>query len=354
MSVTGFYTVGELTQVLPNFPKSTPDLQSPSLLGGGNPADWNQSLDFSAARMLKDLSLCGIPLYPSILGLRSLTGLRLTDRRFKLHLDTLLDFLEANHSLESVGLGIGWTEPSLRCSWRQTPIGNQLRRLSIFCDEAADGRALISNIPLPRGAALEIHYGYPDVTLTAMLSGVSLTHLSNLPFPTFMEYQTFPRTIRLLGPNGSFLYDGNFSEQRAFQEFPLLPLGNIRKLRLKYRKSLLSSVLRLSSFPSLEVLVIDSTEGGVPLSTALPDPTCSSLNTLAFLDCVITESFITELTQFAFRRGGPTSASLHRVVIIGSSDEHFPQASAASIARLREHVPVVEVMEGSELSMDLL
>ena len=42
----------------------------------------------------------------------------------------------------------------------------------------------------------------------------------------------------------------------------------------------------------------------------------------------------------------------HRVVMVGQSDGFLP--TVASIERLRKHVPVVEVMEGTELPKDLL
>jgi len=342
--------VEKLTRALPNFFKSMPSLRSLTLEAGS----WSQHidpLDFSAAHALKELSLHSIPLYPSILNLRTLTKFSLVDYYFNLHLDILLGFLEQNHSLQSATLCIGFMQPPLRRSQRQTPIENRLLHLSISCDETADGRALISNIALRSGAALKINYRHPEVTLTAMLSGVSMAHLRNLSSPTFMEYQTFPRVIRLAGPDGSFSYSGTYSSEGTFREFPLLPLDSIRDIHLKYRKSWVPTELHLSSFPSLEVLVIDGTDSRIPLSTVLPDSASSSLKTLAFLNCAITEDFMGELVRFASRREKRIPALLHRVVIIDSSDERLP--SVASIARLRKYVPVVEVMDGRELPKDV-
>jgi hypothetical protein len=69
-----------------------------------------------------------------------------------------------------------------------------------------EGQALISGIALSKGAKLEFH-GCPTsgygVGVNDILSGISTTHLSNLPSPTFMEYRAYTRDIRLLGPNGS-------------------------------------------------------------------------------------------------------------------------------------------------------
>jgi len=357
LSVVRPTTIEEVTRALPKFSKSMPNLRSLTLWAPGE-ANWSQHidpLDFSAAHTLKDLTLHKIPLYPSILSLRTLTKFTLADSHFGFHVDTLLDFLEQNYLLESVTLCIRFVEPSLRHSQRQTPIWNRLRHLSIICSEpAADGRALISNIALQRGAALEVQCDYREVSLTAMLSGVSRTHLRNLSSPTFMEYEISPRSIRLVGPDGSFSYHhGTYSPgEGTFKEFPLLPLDNIREVRLKYRKSWDPTELHLLSYPSLEVLVISSTGSG-PLSSLfpLPDSISPSLKTLALLDCAITESFMTALAQFASRREKRASTSLRRVVIVYSSSNQLPKE--VSIAQLRRHVPVVEIMEGRELPKDL-
>ena len=352
LSVVRPVPVEQLTRALPNFFKSMPSLRSLTLEAG----DWGQHidpLDFSAAHTLKELSLHSVPLYPSILNFRTLTKFSLVDYHFDLHLDVLLGFLEQNQSLESATLCIGFGQPSLHNSQRQTPIENRLLHLSINCDETAAGRALISNIALQRGAALEIRCRRPEISLTAMLSGVSIAHLRNLSSPTFMEYQTFPRAIRLVGPDGSFSYSGIYSSEGTFRDFPVLPLDNIRELRLKHRASRAPTELHLLPSHSLEVLVINSTDSR-PISTLLPlpDSISSSLKTLALLDCTITENFMTELVRFASRREKHTSASLHRFVIAYSSNDQLP--SEASITRLRRHVAVVEVMEGRELPKDLL
>ena len=356
LSVISFFTLEEPVQALPDFPKSMPNLRSLTL-HIPEQAEWsplNDSFDFST-HMLRVLSLYNIPLFPSILGLKTLTELTLFDDNSNLHLDTLLDLLEENHSLESATLGINFAGASLRREQRKTPIGNQLRYLSICCDYAMDIRALISSIALRKGANLKIYYGdhYNDEGdgLTDILSGVSLTHLPSLSSPTFMEYRSSPRIIRLLGPGGSFSYESNFSLGIVFREFTVLSLDSIREFRLKYHASV-PRELYLTSFPSLEVLAIGTSTCESTLSIVLPDPASSSLKTLAFLNFHATEDFMAGLTQFASDRENTTSASLNRVVILNQSNKRLP--TLASIERLRKHVPVVEVMEGMEFPKDLL
>ena len=353
LSVTSFLTIEELTKTLPSLLESIPNLQSLTLAKSRR-ADWAQVIDpfdFSA-HTLRDLSLHNIPLYHSFLSLRSLSKLRLVDYHFNLHLDTLLNFLEENHSLESVDLMIGFVEPPLRRSQRRNPIGNRLQHLSISCNNTMDGRALISSITLRRGGALEVYCDSGDLGLTDILSGVSLSHLPNLSSPTFMEYRSYQRRIRLLGQDGSFLFDDYSNSENPFQEFPLLPLDSIREFRLEHRALSIPTKLHLSSFPSLEVLAIDGGTYNSPLSIVFPGPTSpSSLKTLALLDFGVTEDFIAELTQFASNRKSTASASLNRVVILNSSNGRLP--SAASVERLRKRAPVVEVMQGKKLPKDL-
>ena len=214
--VFSFFTAEELAKALPDFPRSMPNLRSLKL-GKSGQADWSLLVGpfYFSAHTLRVLSLDNIPLFPSILGLKTLTELSLRHRDFNLHLDTLLDFLEGNHSLESATLEVSFADASLRHSQRRAPIGNQLRHLSIYCDDAMDGRALISSIALQKGADLQIRYSncYSDerVGLADILAGVPLTHLPSLSSPTFMECRPSPRIIRLLGPGGSFLYEGYFN-----------------------------------------------------------------------------------------------------------------------------------------------
>ena len=63
------------------------------------------------------------------------------------------------------------------------------------------------------------------------------------------------------------------------------------------------------------------------------------------MDCDIAEDFLAHLAQIALYR-----EKLRRVVIIDSNGQFPP---AASIQRLRECVPVVEVLEGKEFPKDL-
>ena len=146
-----------------------------------------------------------IPLYSSVLKIRTLTEFVLLDHYFNLHLDTFLDFLEENRSLASATLEITFKKHTLRSSRRQTPIRSRLRYPEIACSDATDGQALISSIALSKGAELRL-YCFPlnlgGVVVNEVLSGISTTHLPNLQSPTFMEYRTHSRAIRLFGPNG--------------------------------------------------------------------------------------------------------------------------------------------------------
>jgi len=357
-----FSSTEELKRALPNFPRSTPNLQSLTLRPVLNKrGERNRSADpfESLANTLKHLSLNNFPLYPSFLRLRSLTQLDLFDYRFNLHLDTLLNFLKENQLLETATLNIGFAEPSLRSSRLGTAIESRLRYLSIRCNDQMDGKALISGIALQRGAHLEIDHTNTNGTLRDILSGVSVKHLSNLSSPTFMECQSYCRSIRLLGPNGVFSFKSLHGPEDPFSELPLpfLTLANVREFHLVHRRSELAPYLKPTVFhpsflPALETLALNcETSVSHFFSILFSNPSSSpSLKTLAFLDCNLTEDFMEELTEFASNRKNTASARLHRVVIINPKGK-FP--SIASIETLGKNVQVVDVRMGKEFTKDL-
>ena len=348
------WRVEDVATALPDFPQSMPNLRSLKIIKGPIP-DWDRTADpfGSFSHSLRCLTLKNIPLYPSFLNLGTLTTLSLNDDNFHLHLDTLLDFLEANHSLQSATLCVSFMEPSLRSSQRQSPIGNQLQHLSISCMYVTEVQALVSNIALQRGAHLEIW----SARLNQILSGISTTHLTNLPSPTSVEYEIQPRRIRLSGPNGSFSLDSfRGSTSDLFVEFPFLPLANVREFHLIDHESswtprLSPATDHLSSLPSLKTFTFEC-ETGIPyLSTLLLNSSSPpSLTTLAFLNCDLSDLSVEVLTRFASNRKNTTSTRLHRVVIVDSGGK-FP--SAASIDALEKHVPAVDVVRGEKLPTDL-
>lgn len=346
-----FSKIEELAQVL-NFPKSLPNLRSLSLTRPRDTIQVNHTdlFDFSAHTALRELSLYNIPFVPSILSLRTLTKFSIFNYGFELPIDTLLGLLDANRSLESASLTMGFAEPSLCHTYRKTPVGRNLRHLSISSDDPRTLRAFISNIALRAGGNLDIRHTGNNAGLTGVLSGVSTECLPGLSSPVFMKYRPFPRSIQLLGPGGSFSYEGLVNTEGPFGEFPLLPLTGIRELHLEGRGSWILRQFRLSCFPSLEVLAVDGSSKVSLLTPVLPDPASSpSLKTVAFLDCVITDDFMAQLAQVALDRKN-ASAPLNRVVIMNSGGE-FP--AAASVERLRGCVSVVEVLGGREFPKDL-
>ena len=366
LRISELTTVEEIAQTLPNFPLSTPNLQSLELSLSDEGDEWDPSVDPFGLfpPTLSDLSLHDIPLYPSFIDIRTLTQFTFHNQRFSLPLDTLSTVLEENQVLESVNLMNHFPEisPPLHLSQRRAAIGDRLRHLRIHCWSAVvDAQILISTISLRRGAHLEICSGC-GIGLNEILSGISTTHLANLPGPTFMEYESHPREIRLHGPNGTFSFNNFDGLEPLFVEFSVLPpLTDVREFRFIHRTLLISPPghelsHQLISLPALETLAIEcDMECDSDLSDAL-SPLMSnasdhpSLKTLAFLNCVITDEFMKELTRFASNRKNTALAGLHRVVIV-HTDGMFP--SAASIRALQRIVPVVDVRFGKELPTDL-
>jgi len=347
--------IEDITERLPNFPLSMPNLRSLDLArteyddvsGLDSPLDPFRSFPTT----LTSLCLYDIPLYPSFLKLRALRELRL--HYYKIHpaLDTLLNFVEDNCSLESVGLTINFHNPPSSSSRHRSATTNRLRHLSVSCLDATTARTLISNIPLRRGARLDLTFRDQDVDLNDILSGIPTTHFPNLPSSTSMWYRASPRAIQLIGPNGSFSYYHDFPPGIPFTEFSVLPLTNIRELRLVYDGPPIT--FDPSSFPVLETLTLKCITGMSRLfSTWLLDHSLfPSLKTIGFFECAITEDFMEELTRFASNHNNTVSARLRRVVIV-HRDGVFP--SAASIHRLERHVSIVDVWFGTNLPVDLM
>ena len=351
-------SIEELVQTLQNFPQSMPNLRSLTLTRESESPNRDWSIDPFGPSIpaLTHLSLKYIPLYPAFLHLRTLTSLTLSSYNFNLHLDTLLDFLEENHSLNRLNLCIGFAASARRSSRRQAPIRNRLQSLVIFSVSAMDANALISNIALKCGAHLNITLYDPSAGLNDLPSAISMTHLSNLRSPTLVKYDHERMSIRLLGPNGSFSLEA-FNRGDPFAGFPPAHFANVRTFQ--HSRSELAGyplepiVFYSSSLPTLETLVVEN-EATVSflLSDLFSDPSSSpSLRILAFFDCDLNENFMEELTLFASDRKKTTSAWLYRVVIVNSKGI-LPRF--ASIKALRKHVPVVDVQIGEKLPASVI
>ena len=216
-----------------------------------------------------------IPLYPSFLDIRTLTELSLRYKKVKPHLDTLLELLEGNHSLERVKIKIYFKDFPTPFSQVRAATANRIQRLSISPPNARIARTLISSIPLQRGAHLEVKAYSEGLGLNNILSGISITHLSNLQFPTSLEYRSEARRIRLDGPNGSLSYHHDGSSPTPFIEFPVLPLIYVQRVVLV--DSSPPMALPPSFFPSLQTLTIKGdtdTDVSHLFSTLLPSLPC--------------------------------------------------------------------------------
>ena len=109
----------------------------------------------------------------------------------------------------------------------------------------ADGKALISNISLRRGAHLEIH-SCGDAELKLVMSEVPIVRFANLPSPISTEYQYHghKRSFRPLGPNGGVV---------LLQESPMLSIPRspfaerARVLELRYLRTFMEEPTQFAS-----------------------------------------------------------------------------------------------------------
>lgn len=190
LEFSGLTTPEELINTLPNFPQAMPTLRSLSLSLWGSSTFWDPEIDpfKSFPSTIQSLLLHHIPLFPSFLDITTLTKLTLHNFDFDHPLDVLLNMLERNPLLTSVEIMLILGNPTYRVSHRRTPIKNKLDHLSLTCYDAGTCRMLLSNIPLQKGAHLEIGNRDSSAGSNSILSCASATHLANLPSPTHMRY----------------------------------------------------------------------------------------------------------------------------------------------------------------------
>lgn len=361
--------IEDLTQTLPNFPQSTPNLRSLRLSHKVTELEWDPSIDpfVLFPSTLRSLSMSEIPLYPSFLGLGTLTTLSLHYYEVCPPLDTVLDVLEGNRLLESVDLQIAFDEPPAWTShFDESPVWtsqhrtvalNRLQCLSITFRDQPIVRALISSIPLRRGAHLVITFDAegPDLMLNGILTGMPFANLPNLLSPTFVEYRSYPPLMRVIGPNGSFSYHSDWIPFNVIEELLVYNFAKVKKLHLYPATTDSYEAIHPTFFPTLETLAIEGDADTDMLhlfSTLFPEPSFfPSLKTLGFLDCDITEEFMEELTRFASDRKKTASAWLHRILFV-HRDGEFP--SGTSIHKLRRIVTIVDVRMDDKFPKDLV
>ena len=346
-------TPQDLIQTVPNFPRSTPNLRSLEISLCDDAPNWDPAIDpfGSFPSTLRHLFLDDIPLYPTVLRVRTLTKITFQNFEFSFPLDPLLTLLEENPLLEHAVLWIEFTGPALRVSQRRVPVRNKLRHLGVTSTDVENIKALVSSIPLQRGANLEIVAFNWSAELKGILSGIPATHLANLRSPTHMY--TCEGDIKLSGPNGSFSFSG-LSPSEAFRVGSSLPsFKDIQELRFGYpgQRRSIPRVFDPSPFPALETLALEHDSNvSNTLSLLFSSPKSSpSLKTLAFLHCNLTGDFMEELVRFASNRKNTTSAWLYRVFIAHSGE--FPGIDP--IRALGKYVPVVDVRFATKLPTDL-
>ena len=354
LTVSNLPTAKDLVQAIPGFPQSMPSLRSLEVKSSwtqiSRQRDPDRSIDpfESLSPSLRHLSLLYTPLYPSILDLRNLVEFTFFDPfSGPVALDHFLTMLEENCSLTNMVLYIGLLEPTPNGLRRRAPISNQLEYLSVSCGNPEGIRGLISHILLKPGAGLQIQSFSVQGGLNDILSDIPATHFPNLRSPTHMlSYDT---SIQSSGPNGSLCFRHPSRLEVPLLELPLLSFGSIRELLLQ--GSPCNRTLDPSIFPTLQTLAIEG--NGSPqctLSALFSSPGSSPLlETLVFLDCVLSEVFTESLVRFVSKRKDAASAGLGRVVIVHKNQE---APSAKSIFSLESHATVV-IGPSEELPEDL-
>lgn len=322
----------DLLEAFPDFPQAMPALCRLKISPSSDFTPLSDDPFKSFPASLKHLSLAAIPLYKSILKIRTLTKFTLGDPAFAHPLDTLLTFLEANVSLKHVKLKIRFKNPP--SSKRQCPIGNQLHHLSLNCETLEDIKALISQISIEKGGTLKISCFTHKESQDA-LQEICKIQSTTLSSPTHMRCNRMD-WIQLSGPNGNFELEGICRPVWDLTRLPPL-FKTVQELHLQ--EIIISD---LSIFPALQVLAIDynGKDALCPLfsSSFLLSEQSSSLKTLVFQLLQFSECFMRQLIQFVSKHRDIMSMGLDQVIIICRDKDQFPSDNMLGILKLKEYV----------------
>ena len=370
LSLTGYSSKKGVLDELPGFFASPmPHLTSLELKQTKQPAELFPPDEtttppiFQNVSKFKSLHLTLIPLYPTLFNIPSLVELELVD--YTIPFGKFIGFLESNIDLETITLRLDFVKGSVITAPERMVSLPRLRHLALtFGEENGIGaRGLFSCLSLPRSVRVELHVepepdSDADIFLASFLPHPPTPVHDLLARVTTIKYQVDPRELHLSGNVGSFSFHTPITSEEIYDEFSLFSTSAVREFHVRPdgwfdHENLVGDLPQaLERLPMLEVLAL-SRASLLPgsLSALSTEPLlCKSLNTIAFLDCQVTQDVITELEEIATKREHSTLARLHRVVIVNDSYE-LPDTN--SIKKLRRLVPRVDAMVGDELP-DLL
>ena len=329
-------TTGGLFQTFPDFPRSMPRLKKLELSLSEDSPRWEDGRDpfRSPPPGLKYLLLWHVPLYPSFLRLRNLTYFKFKDPRFDRHIDMLLEFLEGNHSLETVDLDIEFAKGDHRRPALRGPMNGstKLSHLRVASQDPEVVSALVSRISPRCCGSLWITSCHPNTRFADILSCIPTGYFLNLLSPDRMGFN-FNFGVELSGQNGNFYFSGPPGSLTTLACFPLSHYINIRELCL-WRVHPVTLDPRL--FPALEALFIKDDKSMLDiLSGFLSSPESSPmLETITFANCNLSADFMKKLAQFVSKRKDTACTPLSRVEIIHVNTD-------VDDRELRKHVQVV-------------
>jgi len=359
LSLTGYLSIEAVANDLPclsAFPM--PNLSSLELQQTEEPAELFPSSQaplppvFQNVSKLESLRLTRTPLYSALFSITSLRELRLTGYTSLFHFEEFVEFLASNLKLEIAALDVRFVEGSVRTLPGRMVALTRLRHLSITCTEPIDAKGLLSRITLSRGVHLEVtSIGTDQPRLDSFLPSPP-TPIQRALYPiTAIRFQYNPMGLRASGSNGSFSFRSSHPTSRR-PEIYLFPAASVREFHVNMTPwPLFPAFLPwlLPQLPGLETLVITHCASFLTAAfdSLVGQPLlCPSLKTVAFFNCTLTPEAMVEFGDVMAKRKGSGAAWLHRVVIVSSTG---PLPDYASVQRLRQHVPHVDVRVDDKL-----
>ena len=364
LSLSVYPPIERVVDVHPDFFASAPDLTSLEFKNRLEPAKWFPSKEapmpslFRNVSKLVSLHLANAPLYPTLFNIASLVELKFVGH--KIYFQSFIEFLESNHSLETVVLELTFVKSSVLTAPGRKASLPRLRRLTLTCGYPIDARGLLSCLSFSRGVKIVIQESEPGRSCgdLALFLPSPPTPIQDLlaPITTIKSWHWW---IYISGNDGSFSFQSSTNPQKSNQEYDLFDTGTVRQVHMQDctpygrigpddKKS-----WPLECLPALEVLIISGPrQGPGPIAALAKDPTlCPSLKTIALLDHMESPEAFRELESMLTEQENSTAARLHRIVIANKRRDMPDQVR--SVVRLRELVRQVDIIVGQDLP-DLL
>ena len=303
VDATGLENFGDLSVIFPRFPDNMNSLRSLVIsLRSANPPTWAPIYDDPFTRLNK---------------INTLTKFSFVDPTFSTPLKTLFAFLEGNPLLEHVELSIGcYYRVRIRPYRAQEPISlSRLQFLSLTCSGSKGIEHLISRIPPPEGAQVEIFSTERKLWSRGIL--VSIRRVATPPVCLGVDYNK--NRITWSGGDGELQFNGlsHLMMSNVLEGKSPLFYKDVDELRLRMPDlSDPAPGFDLSLFPALHTLIIEQDRRiVVTLCKIFSSKQPPNLQLLRFYNCTHSECTAARQLLLLLKTHAPTPQPDQQMIV---------------------------------------